>query len=64
MKNKQKAWRKVAAQMKRDTIAEGLHTKGRRYGKWAKELHTQVQPFVSSLFLALRAKHFKETVLL
>lgn len=63
MRNKQKAWRKMARTAKLAAIAAGTHERGQRYGKWYKAVFVKVPPFVSPLMLALRARFVQHHLL-
>jgi hypothetical protein len=62
MRNKQKAWRKMASSAKLAAIEAGTHERGQRYGRWHKAVFLKVPPFVSPLMLALRARFWKENL--
>lgn len=59
MTNKQKAWRRAAADAKRSAVAAGSHVKGARYGKIIRNFTRQMANLKakpSDLFMNL-ARH-------
>lgn len=53
MRNKMKAWRRLANGVKGNIVAAGGHTHGNRYGRLIKAVSQRVKPPVSDLFLKL-----------
>lgn len=64
MRNKQKLWRRAAASIKRQMIADGKHIRGQRYGRVARRIQAAaptILPVPSILFqvLCIRAGYIQ-----